>query len=594
MNNNQIDVRAVSFLNIVITENEYLMPLIQYNDKTPVWDGDVFLYKDNLHTKNWVRRIPVQVKRTTQKEYKLSDSKISFRVSKSDLKSFSADGGVIYFVVVMHGDKHKIFYKMLLPQDIQPLLRSAQFNKAGETKIEFNEFPKLSIEILKIFYLFVENRRDNTTIRSFKDLDLSQVAGFHFNTTNSVDFNNYASIAKAINSSSTYMYVIPKYSMDLHIPLEKENDYTVFVGSNRMIDDYIFSSSLSDGNNTEIFYIGSNHDFSLRSIKMVLNKTTSRIDFDIKPIGTLTQNIYDLNWLLNDDLAQKVIRLPAEKRKEFEEYKNRVIRIKSTLTKCGITEDIDISKLTDNEREELEFLYYSVTESQSISESEDYLFGRFNFSKYKILLYKRPDRPDYTKFIWSNPFTENDKFVVTSKNDDTESEHKDEALTSIFMIAQRDVYAKFANTDYNNVFEFLTSTEINDTVLGLLLQEQWHMISAFDDDNTNTEVLELALRFGKWIYDNTDLDKDYVYINTLQILKRQGKLVSSSDYLKLLELSKNDNNELRFASFTLLGERDNALDSFNFLVPAVQELYKTTPIYNLFTQLEQQEQRVTV
>jgi hypothetical protein len=111
MNNNQIDVSAISLLNLAIAKNDYLMPLIQNNDKTPVLDGAIKLFRDKKHTKDWVRSIPVQVKGTTQKKYNISDNKISFSVSISDLSNFMADGGVIFFVVVMHGDNHKIFIK---------------------------------------------------------------------------------------------------------------------------------------------------------------------------------------------------------------------------------------------------------------------------------------------------------------------------------------------------------------------------------------------------------------------------------------------------------------------------------------------------
>jgi hypothetical protein len=495
----------------------------------------------------------------------------------------------------MHGSEQKIYYKMLLPQDIQPILKNAVFNQAEKTAVEFITFPTEPDEIQKILHLFVNNRCDDNMIRKFSDFDPSLVTGFDISTNEDFDLNDNASIAKAINSPTTYMYAKPKNLNDVHIPLEKTRDFVVFVGDSRMIDENIWATNLSNGNNNVTIHIGSNTAFEERSIKILFNKTTGQMNFNIKFKGTLSQQIKDINWVLECEASKKSIPLPAEKKIDFEEYKNSLIRLKDGLSKCGITEDIDISKLTDKERRELDFICRAVSYSQIDNEPEkNILFGRFSFSKYKILLYKRTSVDDNSKFDWVNPFVENQKLSIALSNEADDFEPENGAITSVFMIAQRGEYAKYVNTNYNTVYEFLTSTEINDAVLELLLKVQCHMISAFDDDNTNSEVLELALKFGKWISENTDLDKDYIYINMLQIFKRQGKQLSSSDYLKLLGLIKSDNYELRFASFTLLEELDNAIYSFNHLIPAVQEFYKNSPIYALFTELGQQKQSVSV
>jgi hypothetical protein len=589
MNNNQIDVRAISYLNLAITENKYLMPLIEFNDKTPVWDGFILLYRDEEHTKKWIRRIPVQVKGTTQQKYKISDEKLSFYIHKSDLENFSADRGVIFFVVVMHDCEQKIYYKMLLPQDIRPILKNANFTQEEKTSVKFTTFPTEPEEMQKILNLFVKNRCDDNMIRNFTDVDFASVAGFDVSTSEVVDFKDSASIAKALNSDSTYMYVNPKNSMDVQIPLAKNDDISAFVGNNGKITENIWASHFTNGANTEVIHIGSNPVFDERSIKMEFNKTTSQANFNIKFQGTLTQQILDIEWLLDSEPVKKVLHISDERKEQYEEYKTALVRIKTSLTKCGINEDIDISKLTDKEKNDLAFLCYSVTDIQDYDKSNNHLFGWFSFSKYKILLYKKQLGEDFSKLIWTNPFAENEKICLMSKNEKGEFDPRDGAICSIFMLAQRGDYAKFVNTNYDIIYEFLTSTEINDAVLELLLQVQCHMISAFDDDNINTEVLDLALKFGKWIYDNTDLDKDALLINTIQIQKRKGKQLSSSDCIKLLEFTKSDNYQLKFASFTLFGERDNALAAFSCLIPELQEIYKTMPIYALFNQLEQEK-----
>lgn len=121
MNSKQIDEIAVSYLNITLAKCKLLMPDINTNDKTPVWDGEIQLFGNIEHTRGWIRKIPVQVKGTTIGD--LSNSKIAHSVKKSNLENFSANGGVMFFVILINDDGHKIFYKRLLPQDIQPIIK---------------------------------------------------------------------------------------------------------------------------------------------------------------------------------------------------------------------------------------------------------------------------------------------------------------------------------------------------------------------------------------------------------------------------------------------------------------------------------------
>lgn len=49
-NNNAIENIAVSSYNIFLHKCPKLKPIINTNDKTPIWDGDIFIYKNEVHS----------------------------------------------------------------------------------------------------------------------------------------------------------------------------------------------------------------------------------------------------------------------------------------------------------------------------------------------------------------------------------------------------------------------------------------------------------------------------------------------------------------------------------------------------------------
>lgn len=60
-----IEKVATSALENLLSKNPYLRAFINSNDKTPIWDGDIFVYKskDNKNkNKDLIGKAPIQVK----------------------------------------------------------------------------------------------------------------------------------------------------------------------------------------------------------------------------------------------------------------------------------------------------------------------------------------------------------------------------------------------------------------------------------------------------------------------------------------------------------------------------------------------------
>lgn len=96
---------GVNHLTIALSQTDYLVANIEYNDRTPSWDGDIEVYKraDNIHLKSdLICKIPIQVK--CQKQNNLKKESIYYPVSMADINNYLYCGGTVFFVVYVSND----------------------------------------------------------------------------------------------------------------------------------------------------------------------------------------------------------------------------------------------------------------------------------------------------------------------------------------------------------------------------------------------------------------------------------------------------------------------------------------------------------
>ncbi|MDR0919496.1 MAG: hypothetical protein LBM93_09690 [Oscillospiraceae bacterium] len=114
----------------------------------------------------------------------------------------------------------------------------------------------------------------------------------------------------------------------------------------------------------------------------------------------------------------------------------------------------------------------------------------------------------------------------------------------MFLICDKCFFKRYANTNYDRILTELTKSDIHPYLIGYFFNTLCSMISAYDEDNTNLEVLDTAYKFGKWIEVNTEIDKNYLLLNKLQIKKRKNELTSPKDYNLLITFVQNKNRVL--------------------------------------------------
>lgn len=143
MDKSKIEREAVFSVSSYINRCPGLVPYINYNDKTPMWDGSIFIYNDDkIKNDNFYGIVDVQIKGTEAKHTKEEDidkgtevkpteedKPQKYYIKKSNLNAYEKEGGVLFFLVIV--DVHdynanKIYYKFLDTKTLDDLKKMDQ------------------------------------------------------------------------------------------------------------------------------------------------------------------------------------------------------------------------------------------------------------------------------------------------------------------------------------------------------------------------------------------------------------------------------------------------------------------------------------
>lgn len=147
-----IEKFAVTAICQYMMDCKVLVPYIDDNDKTPMWDGDIYIYKsEEINNDNFKGRYPLQIKGTKITEDFAETTSYSVRIN--DLINYSHEGGCAFFVVQERWDeeeettKTQIFHNLLSKDDINFLLKDKS-DTQNTTTIHLSRVPKKKSEFV--------------------------------------------------------------------------------------------------------------------------------------------------------------------------------------------------------------------------------------------------------------------------------------------------------------------------------------------------------------------------------------------------------------------------------------------------------------
>lgn len=112
------EIAVLAVRNEIVKYSDTLVAYIDTKEKTPMWDGYIYVYRQNSKYKannEFEGKIGVQVKGKTVKKLSNGNSKYSIKVDY--LRAYQKDKkGILLFVVEIIDYAHtKLFYANLLP-----------------------------------------------------------------------------------------------------------------------------------------------------------------------------------------------------------------------------------------------------------------------------------------------------------------------------------------------------------------------------------------------------------------------------------------------------------------------------------------------
>lgn len=589
-NSKWIEEAATTALSQVFLSCPILSPFINRNDRTPSWDGAVFVYQNAAQKKeDLLGRVPIQVKGTQKL---LTSDTASFPCSVADLRNYCNDGGCIFFLVSVPSviGEADIYYSSLQVFDLKRKLDEIGNQKSCTIKL--TRFPSKDInEISAIFTSFIENSRKQASFIKHKLVSLEELTRNGV-TIESLTFNasgiglNELNLGKYLSSHDFYLYAKPK-GLDIEIPVDKVCNATVVKRVDakvtvRDVEYYPFY--------TVVYYKeGAAHHIQLgKGIAIKLDLSSKKFNISFKASGTLSDLIQDASCYI-DIIESREVAFNGEKlafsnpnweglsksKKRLRYYKD----VKKMLDTLGVTEELQCDNLTAKDEEKIRSFVAAILYNKKFGfpgiESPS-IYGAFSIANLSIWIWAIRKEDGYYQI---KSFFDAQQFAFFEESD---TAHAHPIPASQYFLLDKTAFAHASNMNYDAILKSITSLAPSPKFIPYTTDLLLEIIRAYDEQtNKDGKLLELADSLCTWLstFENEKNDP-VIRLNHLQIIKRKRSFVPQ----EIIELSGFTNAsypaEVRCSAYLLLGDNCEAQKCFAELSPSMQETFISLPIFH--------------
>lgn len=579
MNTQRTEAKGVMAINNFLLESNYIIPHIDFNDRTDSWDGFIFLYSDRSNKKaKLLGRVPVQVKAKDVETFSEQSTKKDFNIS--DLKNYRNDGGVIIFLVECCKHERKIFYNSLLPYDLDLLLNDLKENQKDK-RITFQYMPSNNISELEILcreFLMHRKKQYSLPIVDFSEVEPKEIMMQGI-------MSLYNTFENMLLNKAQYMYGkthinSPMYDCVTKINIEKIKktlDKPVCIGTKQYYPNYNVVST----KDTEQIIFGDDVIFTIGKNKVNLSynpngniqKRINDTEFIIKFVKERTIKINNTYLpLIQEDMSNN------EDIKKIADYNKALMNLSALLSIFNIDDNnFNIDDISDKDSERLEVLIDSMVLNNT-NALKGFKTGLYYFqiASLNLLTLIVADENSNIKIHDINNINDI-RIKLFSK--DTEHDTKDDVAASIYILLGVEDIINRTNicidTVIQDVVSYKHSLVYDNQVLLLCLK----LIKAYDKTSLD-KYLEQANLLLHWLRDG-DVDKTIIIINELQIIKRKRELKKNEISLLKTMTNKNHNNSLYCGISILLNDINNFNKNFSKLSNEEKDEFLNYPIYSL-------------
>jgi len=572
-----------------------ISPQIQENDKSPDWDGFLYLYEPPKDVRNnYFGSIRIQVKGKQVSSFK---NRESYKVEKVFLKN-SLNEGCIFFVVEVKNDgSTKIFYKMLAPIEIRgELAKLGKTQKTHVMKFEPLGDDRAFLEIqFRTFYYDCYKQKSFASGKEFRIENLKNVTeyqwGFSYQGKNVI--NDFLAGFKSFLYAKTKDGItIPVGNSPVNIVIPELRSYrknSVYVGDYKVSEgyDYVVTKSKT------IFQIGNMLKLEMmpsgssQKQTITLNIISSSTNDQIEAYNLLLRMVEHGSIKFGDIEIPIILQNKKEIVSEIRIKLTELEQCKAVLDVLQIKTDINYDAFTDNDSFSVHQLYKSLINHIPVGLNNPQNLFRLKFANINVLLVAQSNGDG--KFYLTNAFTS--PLLRVSQNSDGKPFD-----VPIFSVLEQNGYVLFDNIPYDSIVDsYKRYAEQDKRVYNQANLDLLQMLKAVDElkDNGHNLKSDFTLKAAKflaeWIADNDkdEQKRDIHQLNCLQIIKRLREF-TDVERNNLLSLTQSNSVMTRAAAYLLLGEQDFFLFTFNKMSDEDKKLFTQFPIY-VFSKFRRRE-----
>ena len=571
MTNDDIEEIATNIIREqILRNNDCLRPFINDNDKTPLWDGNIYIYNNTNKTNEaFEGKIDVQIKGRHVVNYKEQNV---FNISVTTLKGFQKEvkGTLLFVVDIKNIDDYKIYYCNLLPVDLYEILQKVKKDqKTCSLNLKMiNDNGALNFK--NVCLNFFKNSKMQAGKRIIDESEFSKIEEIKFEiVAKQNEYEEYMETADVYTYATlldTHEEVVTKKGTWTTYSTIKKNTY---INNKKYYSEYkVF------GKNNDKIIVG----------PVTINLNENKIHLNI--CGTPKQRIKDLNFILDLFKYQHIvfgsfeIKFPfnnpekINKNKELFykqlQYYKKIVRIFSFF---NTDFNIEFNNLSNEDIKKLHGLMnmFDGNFSGQLCELQKY-FITINKFKFIFVIIKNKMYNFYSQEILDN-------MICFLTNDGQKIK------TSIYVNLTSEDIINVNNFNEKIILKSFKNIELNDIVFDSINSLLLTFINTYDLTN-NKMFLNVADKLSQINCRNRNSDIDI--INSKQI-KFRKKSLSTNDKIILNNISK---KEIYKENYILLACIDILLkNKFNYEVHYKlmqlkdRKLFKELPIYSLIKDL---------
>ena len=581
MDRSIIEDKGINAVSEYLSDIGYIKPYLSSNDKTPMWDGSLFVYKskEDFNNERFDYRIPVQVK-ASEFDGDVFPETTSFSIEVTDLQNYLKDGGLVFFKVLVKGKEKEVYCSFLTKPRIEDIISSC---KEQMTKsVSLSKAPQNGNEVL-------ENLKRIYILRDHSLLDLSTLE-------NRSDYKFRIQLEHLSPDTDPQEYLATHYvdalfSLD-GVPGEfyPKGGPVKIESSTSIIKDvtigghaYFNSFAITYKNDGKHFIAGC-FDIIISYDSSPKPQTTIHVVLKASTLGDVINELNSIQSFMhhksinfgNIKFDFKEHDFSSAPQKEWEESLQYWNDVKKLFTVLKVKPSFAPDKLNEEDNRQLETLIHGILHRNIVygDYGESHL-STFDIGSQKILV--------YAEHLQGREFKLFDIYEhLCAGYVDEDGNHRPTPILSL-VFEQKNLPS---NLQLDKIVQTYKSYKKKNPQISLRANmDLLNMLNHYDRCH-DKKVLKAAIEIATWLKNeknSTIGNRNITLLNYLQAIKRQKGTFNDMEMQKLYRLKTTDNTE-NFARYLLLGNKEKALSYLAKISENDLDFLKTLPIYHFLNE----------